>query len=598
MTAATTTAAITTARRIPVMSAVVEVLKSEGIDTVFGCPGAAILPLYKAFEQDGSIEHLIVRHEEGATHMADGWARTRGNVGVAIGTSGPAGTNMITGLYTAMADSVPILCITGQAASTKLHQEAFQAVDIVEIARPVTKWAVQIKEAAQAPWIFREAFRIARSGRPGPVLIDLPIDVQRQEILWDSAIDAPLPVPAVRPQQSRVARALDLLLAAQRPLLLSGGGVIIGEAHRELAELAEYLNIPVQVTLMGKGSIDESHPLFAGMTGIQTSQRYGNASFLESDLVLALGARFGDRHTGDLDTYRGDRKFIHVDIEPTQIGKVFEPDLGIVSDTKLFLRSLLAEAKRRDAGRGPGGWTERVASLRSTLTRRDDFEEVPIKAPRVYREINAAFGPETYFVTAIGLYQIWGGQFQRGGHPRRYQVCGQAGPLGWEIPAAIGVKKALKDSEPDAEVVGIVGDYGFQFLVEELAVAAQYDVPLVLIMLNNEYLGLIRQAEVPYDMNYEVNIHYDEYGTDNVKIMEAYGCRGRRVYEPGEIADAIAWARKEAQASSRPVLVEVMIEREANTAHGIRIDAVREFEPVPEAVVDEAPDIRAEGIEA
>ena len=576
---------MTAHNKIPVMSAVVEVLKSEGVDTVFGCPGAAILPLYKAFEQEGgSIEHLIVRHEEGATHMADGWARTTGNVGVAIGTSGPAGTNMITGLYTAMADSIPIICITGQAASNKLHQEAFQAVDIVEIARPVTKWAVQIKEAAQAPWIFREAFRIARSGRPGPVLIDLPIDVQRQEIVWDASIDSPLPLAKVEPQLPRVERALDLLLAAERPLLLSGGGVIIGEAHEELVRLAEYLNIPVQVTLMGKGSIDESHPLFAGMTGIQTSQRYGNASFLESDLVLALGARFGDRHTGDLETYRGTRKFIHVDIEPTQLGKVFEPDLGIVSDTKLFLRALLDVAKRRNTRRVPGEWTDRVAQLRSTLTRRDDFDDVPIKAPRVYREINAAFGPDTYFVTAIGLYQIWGGQFQRGGHPRRYQVCGQAGPLGWEIPAAIGVKKALKNSEPDAEVVGVVGDYGFQFLVEELAVAAQYNVPFVLIMLNNEYLGLIRQAEIGYEMNYEVDIHYDAYGSDNVKIMEAYGCQGRRVFEPGDIADAIAWARKEAVASSRPVLVEIMIEREANTAHGIRIDAVKEFEPVPELV--------------
>ncbi len=572
-----------TATKIPVMSAVVEVLKSEGVDTVFGCPGAAILPLYKAFEQEGgSIEHLIVRHEEGATHMADGWARTTGNVGVAIGTSGPAGTNMITGLYTAMADSIPIICITGQAASNKLHQEAFQAVDIVEIARPVTKWAVQIKEAAQAPWIFREAFRIARSGRPGPVLIDLPIDVQRQEIVWDPSIDSPLPLAQVEPQLPRVERALDLLLAAERPLLLSGGGVIIGEAHEELVELAEYLNIPVQVTLMGKGSIDESHELFAGMTGIQTSQRYGNASFLESDLVLALGARFGDRHTGDLDTYRGTRTFIHVDIEPTQLGKVFEPDLGIVSDTKLFLSALLDAARRRGTGRAPGPWTERVAQLRSTLTRRDDFDDVPIKAPRVYREINAAFGPDTYFVTAIGLYQIWGGQFQRGGHPRRYQVCGQAGPLGWEIPAAIGVKKALKTTEPDAEVVGIVGDYGFQFLVEELAVAAQYNVPFVLIMLNNEYLGLIRQAEIGYEMNYEVDIHYDAFGSDNVKIMEAYGCQGRRVFEPADIAGAIEWARKEAVASSRPVLVEIMIEREANTAHGIRIDAVKEFEPVPE----------------
>ncbi|WP_443667752.1 glyoxylate carboligase [Kibdelosporangium philippinense] len=565
------------------MQAVVEVLKSEGVDTAFGCPGAAILPLYKALEVVGGIEHLIVRHEEGATHMADGWARTNGKVGVAIGTSGPAGTNMITGLYTAIADSIPMICITGQAVSSKLHQEAFQAVDIVEIAKPVTKWAVQVKEAAQAPWIFREAFRIARSGRPGPVLIDLPLDVQKQEIEWDGSIDAPLPISAVEPHGPRVERALDMLLAAETPLLLAGGGVILGEAHEELKELAEYLQIPVQATLMGKGALDEDHPLYAGMTGIQTSQRYGNASFLESDVVLAVGARFGDRHTGDLPTYRGERKFIHVDIEPTQIGKVFAPDLGIVSDSKLFLQAILDLAKARNAGRAAGFWVARVQELKATLTRREDFDVVPVKAPRVFKEINEFYGPDTYFVTAIGLYQIWSGQHQLAHKPRHYQVCGQAGPLGWEIPAAIGVKKALKNTEPDAEVVGIVGDYSFQFLVEELAVAAQYDVPFVLIMLNNEYLGLIRMAEDHggYDMNYEVDIHYDTVGTDNIKVMEAYGCSGRRVTQPGEISDALAWARKQAEATSRPVLVEIMIEREANTANGVSIANVREFEPLP-----------------
>ncbi|ASU80093.1 glyoxylate carboligase [Actinopolyspora erythraea] len=561
--------------KVPVMQAVVDVLESEGIDVAFGCPGAAILPLYAALEHR-DIEHLTVRHEEGATHMADGWARTNGNVGVAIGTSGPAGTNMITGLYTAQADSVPILCITGQAVSSKLHQEAFQAVDIVEVARPVTKWAVQVKEAAQAPWIFREAFRVARSGRQGPVLVDLPLDVQQQEIEWDPSIDAPLPVQRVEPHQPRVERALDMLQQAERPLILSGGGVVLGEAHERLRELAELLGIPVQVTLMGKGSFPEDHELWAGMTGIQTSQRYGNQSFMESDLVLALGARFGDRHTGALEVYRGQRRFIHVDIEPTQLGKVFGPDLGIVSDTGPFLDALLETARRRSAAPRFHAWVDRVNELKKTHTRPDDYDSVPIKAPRVFREINEIFGPDTYFTTAIGLYQIWSGQFQRTHKPRHYQVCGQAGPLGWEIPAAIGVKSA----EPSAEVVSVVGDYSFQFLVEELAVAAQYDVGFVVIMLNNEYLGLIRMAEQGYGMNTEVDLHYDEHGTDNVKVMEAYGCSGRRVLDPAELGETIEWARKEAAATSRPVLVEVMIEREANTANGVRIDAMNEPEPV------------------
>ncbi|MDS1271203.1 glyoxylate carboligase [Lipingzhangella sp. LS1_29] len=565
--------------QMPAMNAVVEVLKSEGVDVAFGCPGAAILPLYKAMEQVGGIEHLTVRHEEGATHMADGWSRTTGGVGVAIGTSGPAGTNMITGLYTAMADSVPIVCITGQNRTDLLDKEGFQAVDIVEVAKPVTKWAVQIKEPGTAPWIFREAFRIAREGRPGPVLVDIPLDVALGQITYDSEIDAPLPVSTVHPHPPRVERALDMLLAAERPMILAGGGVIISEASAELTELARTLRVPVQVTLMGKGSFDEDSELYAGMTGVQTSQRYGNASFLESDFVLAVGARFGDRHTGQIDVYRGERTFVHVDIEATQLGRVFEPDLGIVSDARLFLRELLAAARRRNARAEVEPWIRRVGELKQTLTRREDFDSVPIKAPRVYREINEAFDDSAYFVTAIGLYQIWGGQHQKAHRPRHYQVCGQAGPLGWEIPAAIGVRKALADTEPDAEVVGVVGDYSFQYMVEELAVAAQYNVPFVLIMLNNEYLGLIRQAEIPYEMNYQVDIHYDAYGSDNVKIMEAYGCTGRRVFDPGEIREAIDWARKEASTTSRPVLVEIMIEREANTPHGPAIDAVKEFEP-------------------
>ncbi|MCU1653990.1 MAG: glyoxylate carboligase, partial [Pseudonocardia sp.] len=410
--------------KIPCMEAVAQVLESEGVDTVFGIPGAAILPLYAALRKSG-IKHLTVRHEEGGTHAADGWARATGKVGVTLGTSGPAGTNMITGLYTALADSIPIICITGQAPRSKLHQEAFQAVDIVEIAKPVTKWAVQLKEPGQAPWVFREAFRIARSGRPGPVLIDLPLDVQRGMCFYDPAIDAALPIALAEPRSEPVRAAIDMLLEAQRPLILAGGGVIGGEAWEELRDLAEYLQVPVQTTLMGKGAFPEDHPLFAGMAGIQTHTRWGNAAFLESDLVLAVGARFGDRHTGDLETYRRGRKFIHVDIEPTQLGRVFEPDLGIVGHAKPTLAALDAHARHRTPRRDPGPWPERVAELRGTLLRRDDFDDVPIKPPRVYRELNEVFGPDTTFVTAIGLYQIWSGQFQQTFRPRHYLVCGQ-----------------------------------------------------------------------------------------------------------------------------------------------------------------------------
>jgi tartronate-semialdehyde synthase len=347
--------------------------------------------------------------------------------------------------------------------------------------------------------------------------------------------------------------------------------------------LAEQLQIPVSPTLMGKGAIPEDHPLYAGIVGIQTQQRFANAIFLESDLVLAVGARFADRHTGALDVYRGNRKFIQVDIEPTQIGKVFEPDLGVVGDAKLVLGAMVEQARKLPPpGHKADAWLERVAELKRKLLRRMDFDTVPIKSPRAYREINDFFDRDTIFVTAIGLYQIWSGQFQTTYKPRHYMVCGQAGPLGWEVPACIGVKLG----KPDKEVVAIVGDYSFQFLVEEVAVAAQYEVPFLIVMLNNYNLGLIRQAELGYEMDYAIDLAYDagageELGIDHVKLMEAMGCTARRVEKPGAIAEALAWGRQQVKETKRPVLVEILIERNANAAMGPAIDKIKEFEELP-----------------
>lgn len=568
------------------MDAVVRVLEDEGVRYAFGIPGAAILPLYRALSTSQRIEHIVVRHEEGGTHAADGWARITGEPGVCIGTSGPAGTNMITGLYTALADSIPIICVTGQAATGVLHRESFQAVDIVEIARPVTKWAVQVRETAQLPWVFRQAFRVARQGRPGPVLIDLPIDVQQgPEIEYDPLVDGRLPFDRPAPNGEAVAAAVAMLLSAERPLILAGGGVVIADAAEQLRELAEYAQVPVTPTLMGKGAIPEDHPLYAGMVGIQTTHRFANQLFLESDVVLAIGARFGDRHTGELHTYRGDRKFIHVDVDPLQIGRVFAPDLGIVADAKLALEALAQRARRVTPPRDAGDWVERVGRLRATMTRRTDFDDVPIKPPRVYRELNAFFGPDTIFVTAIGLYQIWSGQFQTTQRPRHYLCCGQAGPLGWEVPACIGAKLA----RPEQTIVGVVGDYSFQFLMEEVAVAVQYRLPFVLVMVNNAYLGLIRQAEIAYEMNFEVDIEYEgrggHPGVDHVAVMEAMGAVGRRVTHPGEIAGALAWAVETSERRRVPALVEIMVEREANAAMGPALDRIREWEPLDDEPV-------------
>jgi tartronate-semialdehyde synthase len=558
------------------MQAVVQVMESEGVDCAFGIPGAAILPLYDAM-RGSSIRHLTVRHEEGATHAADGYSRATGRIGVAIGTSGPAGTNMVTGLYTAWADSVPILTITGQVPVAQLDREGFQAVDIAEIVKPVVKKSYLVSNPGQLPWIFREAFQIMREGRPGPVHIDLPLDVQLAQIEYRAQTDAPLAVHRQAPYPAAIEQALDMLLEAERPLLMPGGGVISADASADLVELAELLQVPVLPTLMGWGAIPNDHPLYVGLAGIQTQTRAGNRALLESDLVFAVGARFAERHTGELGVYRGERRFVHIDIEPTQIGRVFAPDLGIAADARLALRALVAAARRRlTAGPRPTtGWSEQVPERRRELARRLNYDDMPIKAERVFQEINTAFDRDTVFVTAIGLYQIWSGQFQEVYQPRHYLICGQAGPLGWEVPACIGAKLG----QPDRTVVGVVGDYSFQFLMEEVAVASQYDVPFVLVMINNGYLGLIRQSEIKYEMNYAVDIAYDDsYGIDHVQVMEAMGGLGRRVERPEEIAEALRWAQEVAQERRRPVLVEVLIEREENAAMGPALDAIVEFQ--------------------
>ncbi len=573
--------------RMTAAAAAVAVLEKEGITTAFGVPGAAINPFYAAMRSRGSITHILARHVEAASHMAEGYTRAQhGNIGLCIGTSGPAGTDMITGLYSASADSIPILCITGQAPRSRLYKEDFQAVDIESIAKPVTKWAVTVREPAQVPRVFQQAFHVMRSGRPGPVLIDLPIDVQMAEIEFD--IDTYEPLEVYRPKATRAQaeKALAMLNDAERPLIVAGGGVINADASDLLVRFAEITGVPVIPTLMGWGTIPDDHPLMAGMVGLQTSHKYGNATMLASDFVLGIGNRWANRHTGSTEVYTKGRKFVHVDVEPTQIGRVFSPDYGIASDAKVALELFVAIATQWKAAgklKDRSAWAGECAQRKGSMPRKTDFDQVPIKPQRVYQEMNSVLGRDTCYVTTIGLSQIAAAQHLHVYKPRHWINAGQAGPLGWTIPAALGVVAA----DPSREVVAISGDYDFQFLIEELAVGAQFHLPYLHIVVNNSYLGLIRQAQRNFDMDYQVQLAFDNLnapelngaGVDHIAVAKGLGCKALRVWEPGKIGEAIEQAKALMREHRVPVVVEVMLERVTNIAMGTEIDNFNEFEP-------------------
>ena len=558
------------------VDAAVRVMELEGIDQAFGVPGAAINPLYSAMSQRGSIAHVLARHVEGASHMAEGYTRAKaGNIGVCLGTSGPAGTDMITGLYSALGDSIPILCVTGQAPRARLYKEDFQAVDIESIAKPVTKWAVTVREPALVPRVFQQAFHIMRSGRPGPVLIDLPVDVQMGEIEFDPDTYSPLQVYKPAATRAQAEKAIDMLCEAKRPLIVAGGGVISADAADLLVQFSEVTGVPVVPTLMGWGAIADEHPLMAGMVGLQTSHRYGNATMLASDFVLGIGNRWANRHTGSIEVFTQGRKFVHVDIEPTQIGRVFCPDYGIVSDAKAALELFVQIAlERKKAGKLPdrGRWVKQCQERKRTMLRKSDFDQEPIKPQRVYQEMNKAFGKDVSYVSTIGLSQIAAAQFLHVQKPRHWINAGQAGPLGWTIPAALGVVVA----DPTRKVVALSGDYDFQFLIEELAVGAHFNLPYIHVLVNNAYLGLIRQAQINFKMDYQVQLSFENinspemngYGVDHVAVAEGLGCKGIRVFKPADIYPALMKAQEMMKEFKVPIVVEIILERITNVSMG------------------------------
>jgi tartronate-semialdehyde synthase len=421
------------------------------------------------------------------------------------------------------------------------------------------------------------------------VLIDLPFDVQMAEIEFDPDTYTPLPVYKPAASRAQIEKAIDMLAAAERPLIVAGGGIINADASELLVKFAELTGIPVIPTLMGWGTIPDDHPLMAGMCGLQTSHRYGNATMLESDFVLGIGNRWANRHTGSVEVYTKGRKFVHVDIEPTQIGRVFAPDFGIVSDAKAALELFVQVAlERKSQGTLPSrdAWAAQCQERKRTMQRKTNFDAVPMKPQRVYQCMNRAFDKDTTYVTTIGLSQIAGAQFLHVYNPRHWINGGQAGPLGWTVPAALGVRAA----DPTRRIVALSGHYAVAFLIQELGVGAQFQLPYIDMVGKNSYLGLIRQAQRGFEMDYCVQLGFDNinmpdeqapekgYGVDHVKVVEGLGCKAIRVHRQEEIRPAIAQAEEWMKEFQVPVVIEVILERVTNIAMGTEIDKINEFE--------------------
>ena len=558
--------------RITAGEAAVQIMVKEGITDAFGIPGAGINAVYKYLE-NAPISHYGMRHEEACTHAADAYYRAGHKIALAICTAGPGATNFVTGLYTANIDSIPMLAMVGQANTWQLSMDPFQCVDMVSIAGTVTKKVFRPMKAEEVPEMLREAFYLMRAGKPGPVLIDFPLDVQMAELEFDIAQYEAKEVEQVLPDQELIDQAIDMLASAKSPVIIMGGGVTLSESEPELIAFAEKYQIPVITTYMAKGGIPSGHPLNAGHAGIQVGQPVGNKYMLESDVVLAVGCRFSDRHTGDLKVYRGERRFIHIDIESKQIGKVFEPDLGIVSDAALAIRALTQAAERKGLAPSDNPRVKELPALREKMARRTDYDTVPIMPHRVFHEINKAFDEDTMFTTGCGIVQIWSGQLQQIDRPRRYLPSGGAGTLGFDIPAAFGAKVA----HPERYSVTVLGDFGFTFMVEEIAVCAVFDRPVIVVIVNNANLGLIRQNQKgAYGYEYAVSMPYNQDGTmDYVKVAEGFGCMGERVFTPQELTAAL----ERAKVSGKTYIIDAVCVKEQLCDMGGPIAAVKSWAP-------------------
>ena len=529
-----------------------ECLVHEGVNTVFGYPGGAILPAYDAM-LDFPIRHVLVRHEQGATHMADGYARASGNVGVAIATSGPGATNLVTGIATAQMDSVPMVCITGQVPSALIGYDAFQETDITGITLPITKHSYLVTRVEDIMPAIKEAFHLAKSGRPGPVLVDITKDAQQKVMEWEWDT-TPVRLRAHRPKQvkgkSQIAKAAELIRSARKPVILAGQGILQSGSVAEVRKFAERINAPVALTLLGLGALPASHPLNIGMMGMH-GEAWVNHAIQEADLLIALGMRFDDRVTGNLKTYALTAKKIHIDIDPSEINKNVTVDAGIVADLREALKDLLAAVEPKEHG----GWLKYIASMKGDSAVRD-IQQLPdnghLYAPHVINDIWRITGGNAIVATDVGQHQMWEAQYYHHEQPRTLITSGGLGTMGFGLPAAIGAKLA----KPDAEVWAIVGDGGFQMTQAELSTAAQEGVKVNVAVINNGYLGMVRQwQEFFYERRYAAT---PLRSPDFVKIAEAHGLLGLRVDKRSDVESVV----KQAREADGTVLIDFRVEQE------------------------------------
>ncbi|MFS9148623.1 acetolactate synthase large subunit [Streptococcus infantis] len=527
---------------------VLETLRDLGIDTIFGYPGGAVLPLYDAIYNFKGIRHILGRHEQGCLHEAEGYAKSTGKLGVAVVTSGPGATNAITGIADAMSDSVPLLVFTGQVARAGIGKDAFQEADIVGITMPITKYNYQVRETADIPRIITEAVHIATTGRPGPVVIDLPKDVSALEtdFIYSPEIDLPSYQPTLEPNDMQIKKILKQLSKAKKPVLLAGGGISYAEAAAELNEFAERYQIPVVTSLLGQGTIATSHPLFLGMGGMHGSFA-ANIAMTEADFMISIGCRFDDRLTGNPKTFAKNAKVAHIDIDPAEIGKIIAVDIPVVGDAKKALQQLLAEPIVRN---NTEKWIEKVTKDKNRVRSYDKKERV-VQPQAVIERIGELTNGDAIVVTDVGQHQMWTAQYYPYQNERQLVTSGGLGTMGFGVPAAIGAKIA----NPDKEVVLFVGDGGFQMTNQELAILNIYKIPIKVIMLNNHSLGMVRQwQEAFYDGRTSESVF--ETLPDFQLMAQAYGIKNYKFDNPETLEKDLEVIMEDV-----PMFIEVDISR-------------------------------------